>query len=99
MPTILKCPSTGRIYSAYPMPVRDLVKESEAPSSLRDYIANMVYVGVLAQVLGSIWNAVHQALDFHFKGKPKPIELNFNVIQAAADWAADNLEKTDPFIC
>ena len=33
----------------YKMPVKQLVKESEAPSSLRDYIANMVYVGVLSQ--------------------------------------------------
>lgn len=96
-PDHIKVPINREDVYAYPMPVRDLVKESEAPSSLRDYIANMVYVGVLAQVLGIDLNAVHQALDFHFKGKPKPIELNFNVIQAAAEWAADNLIKTDPF--
>jgi len=93
----IKMPINREDISAYPMPVRTLVKESEAPSSLRDYISNMVYVGVLAQVLGIDLDAVYQALKFHFKGNLKPIELNFKVIQAAADWAKGNLDKTDPF--
>ena len=32
----------------YAMPVKDLVKVADLPSSLRDYVANMVYVGFLA---------------------------------------------------
>lgn len=82
---------------AYPMPVKQLVKDSEAPSSLRNYIANMVYVGVLAQMIGIDLDKIYQALDFHFRGKPKPINLNFDVIKSAADWAAENLEKHDPY--
>ncbi|HJW91180.1 MAG TPA: 2-oxoacid:acceptor oxidoreductase subunit alpha [Anaerolineales bacterium] len=82
---------------AYPMPVKRLVKESEAPASLKNYIANMVYVGVLAQMIGIDLEKIRQALDFHFKGKQKPIDLNFGVIQKAAAWAADNLEKRDPY--
>jgi 2-oxoglutarate/2-oxoacid ferredoxin oxidoreductase subunit alpha len=83
--------------SVYPLPVRQIVKAAEVPSSLRDYVANMVYVGVVAQILNIDLEKIHQALDFHFKGKAKPIELNFNIIQAAADWAAANLTKTDPY--
>jgi 2-oxoglutarate/2-oxoacid ferredoxin oxidoreductase subunit alpha len=64
---------------------------------LRDYVANMVYVGVLAQNLGIEMDMIRQALEFHFKGKAKPVELNFSVVQAAADWAAANLEKCDRF--
>jgi 2-oxoglutarate/2-oxoacid ferredoxin oxidoreductase subunit alpha len=82
---------------AYPMPVKKLARASEAPSSLRDYVANMVYVGVLAQLLGISSENIQQALDFHFKGKQKPIDLNFNVVRAAMDWAAENLEKIDPY--
>jgi 2-oxoglutarate ferredoxin oxidoreductase subunit alpha len=84
--------------AVYPMPVKELAMESGAPTSLRDYIANMVYVGVLAEMLKIDMEKIHQALDFHFKSKPKPIELNFNVIQEAAKWAAENLEKRDPFV-
>lgn len=81
----------------YPMPVKQLVKESDAPSNLKSYVANMVYVGVLAQILGIDLEKIYQALDFHFKGKQKPIDLNYGMVTRAANWAAQNLEKRDPF--
>ncbi len=83
--------------TAYPMPVKQIVKDSGAPSNLRDYVANMVYVGIVAQMLGISLDAIQQAITFHFKGKPKPIELNWGVVKTAAAWAAANLEKVDPF--
>ncbi|MCK5314417.1 MAG: 2-oxoacid:acceptor oxidoreductase family protein, partial [Anaerolineales bacterium] len=57
---------------AYPMPVKKLARESGAPSNLRDYVANMVYVGVLAYILRIDLDTIFQALNFHFKGKTKP---------------------------
>ena len=82
---------------AYPMPVKKLSRASEVPSGLRDYVANMVYVGVLAQILEIDLEAIYHALDFHFKGKEKPIELNYGVIMAAYEWAQENLVKRDPY--
>ncbi len=81
----------------YPMPVRKLVKEADVPSNLRDYIANMVYVGVVAQMIGINLDIVYQVVNAHFKGKTKAVESNWNVIKAAADWAAANLEKRDVY--
>jgi len=83
--------------SIYPMPVKKIVRDSGAPPKLRDYVANMVYVGVLAQSLGIELEKIYQALEYHFKGKSKPIELNYGVVQAAAAWAEENLEKSDPY--
>jgi len=83
--------------AVYPMPVKTLARESGAPSSLRDYVANMVYVGALAQLLGIDLDNIFQALNFHFKGKTKPVDLNFGVVQAAADWAKENLTKVDQY--
>ena len=83
--------------AAYPMPVKQIARDSGAPSSLRDYVSNMVYVGVLAQMLDIDLDKIYQALNFHFKGKTKPIDRNFGVVQTAAQWAADNLTKQDPF--
>jgi len=82
---------------AYPMPVEKLARESDAPPNLRGYIANMVYVGVLAHILDIHIDRIRQALDFHFNGKEKPIALNYGVVQNAMAWAAENLVKTDPF--
>lgn len=81
----------------YPMPVKQLIKEAEVPSNLRDYVANMVYVGVVAQMIGIDLDAIYAALDFHFKGKKTPIDSNFKVVKAAADWAAANLVKKDAY--
>jgi 2-oxoglutarate ferredoxin oxidoreductase subunit alpha len=81
----------------YKMPVKKLVREAEVLPSLRDYISNMVYVGVLAWVLGIDIELIRQALNFHFKGKQKAVESNFNVVVAAFNWAHENLEKRDPY--
>jgi 2-oxoglutarate ferredoxin oxidoreductase subunit alpha len=81
----------------YPMPVKKLVREAETPPLLRDYIANMVYVGVLAFLLGIDLTAIRDALTAHFKGKEKAITSNFTVVQAAFEWAGQNITKTDRY--
>lgn len=81
----------------YKMPVKKLVREAEVSPSLRDYIANMVYVGILAWVLDIDIELIRQALSFHFKGKQKAVESNLNTVVAAFNWAHDNLEKRDPY--
>ena len=83
--------------SIYPLPIKTLVRAANVSPSLRDYIANMVYVGVLAQMLGIDLKAIKSALDFHFKGKAQAVDSNFVTVQAGADWAAQNLQKTDPY--
>jgi 2-oxoglutarate ferredoxin oxidoreductase subunit alpha len=81
----------------YPMPVKKLVRNTDVPPALKDFVANMVYVGVVAQVLGIELDVVRYALEFHFKGKKTPVESNFSVVKSAYDWAAENLEKKDPY--
>ena len=94
----IKLPVTRTDIAAYPMPVKDLVrKDAMIPTDFRDLVGNMVYVGVLAQMLGIEIEKIRLALDFHFKGKQKPIEMNFNTVVAGAEWAKANLEKHDAF--
>ncbi len=93
----IRLPITRTDISVYPMPIKKLVMASGAPSNLRDYIANMVYVGILAKMIGIDMEKILAALSFHFKGKQKPIDLNYNVVKMAYEWAEANLTKTDPF--
>lgn len=81
----------------YPMPIKELVKQVNPPKELKDYVANMGYVGVVAQMLGIEMEAVRAALDTHFAGRLKPIELNMNMITRAAEWASNNLAKRDRY--
>ena len=83
--------------TVYPMPTKLLARNSDVSPNLRDYIANMVYVGVLVQMLGISMESIQQALTFHFKGKEGPINSNLGVISAGAEWSAQNLKKIDPY--
>jgi 2-oxoglutarate/2-oxoacid ferredoxin oxidoreductase subunit alpha len=93
----IKLAVTRNDLAVYPMPVKKLVAASDTPSNLRDYVANMAYVGVVAWVLGIDLDKIYQSLNFHFKGKTKPIDMNFNMVKAAYDWSVANLVKKDPY--
>ena len=93
----IKMPIERDDITTYPMDVKNIIKEAGIPSNLRTMVANMVYVGVLAQMLGIEIEKIKMALEFHFKGKAKPIEINMGVIEASAKWASENLKKTDHF--
>jgi len=94
----IKLPITRVDIAIYPMPVKKIVRDDpNVPADFRDLVGNMVYVGVLVHMLGLDIETVHAALNFHFKGKPKPIDMNFNAVKAGAEWAKANLEKKDPY--
>ena len=82
----------------YQMPVRGLLKEANIPPTFREYIANMVYVGVLASLLKIEVELIRDALDYHFKGSEKAVDSNFSVVKLAFEWAKKNLEKKDRYV-
>ena len=61
------------------MPVKQLVK-MDVPPNLRDYVANMVYVGVVAQMIGIEFDALHDCLNAHFEGKKKAVDSNSVIV-------------------
>ncbi|HLE26579.1 MAG TPA: 2-oxoacid:acceptor oxidoreductase subunit alpha [Anaerolineales bacterium] len=93
----IKIPLNRGDLTYYPIPVKKIAAEHEADAKLRTYVANMVYVGALAHLLGIDLNDIEAALMYHFRGKRKPVDSNMRVVRAAAEWAAANLTKTDPY--
>jgi 2-oxoglutarate ferredoxin oxidoreductase subunit alpha len=81
----------------YSMPVNQIIKDADPPRELREYMINMVYVGIVAEKLGIEMQAIRDALDTHFQGKTKAIELNMKVIETSAAWSRENLPKADPY--
>jgi 2-oxoglutarate ferredoxin oxidoreductase subunit alpha len=79
------------------MPIKALLREAKPHKDLRKFVANMIYVGVLAKLLGIEMEPIEQALAFHFKGKSSPVEFNLKVIQLAAQWAEENLDLDLPY--
>jgi len=87
----IKQPINRQDVTLYPMPVKQIVRnDPNIPANLRDLIANMAYVEIQM-------DKIEAALSFAFKGKQKAIDLNLNVVKAAAEWAKANLEKKDPY--
>lgn len=66
------------------MPVRDMVKESGASPALKEYVANMVYVGAIAELIGIEPGEIRSALFYFLKGKEKAVALNYGLVEKAA---------------
>lgn len=83
----------------YELPVKDIMKSLEnVPSDFKDRIANMTYVGAVAQLFGIPLDVVYQALLDSFKGKKKPADMNYSAVVASYEWVAANLTKQDPYL-
>lgn len=94
---VLKDKDSRTDITFYPLPVKQMVKESGVDVKLRDYIANMVYVGALMELLAIDPDQIKGALQNHFKNKPKPVEINYNVVVKAAQWVRENSPKQTSF--
>ncbi|MFL7813644.1 MAG: 2-oxoacid:acceptor oxidoreductase subunit alpha [Anaerolineales bacterium] len=79
------------------MPVKNILREAKPHKDLRKFVANMVYVGVLANLLGIELEPIKAALEFHFKGKANPVEFNMSVIQLSYQWAEETLKLELPW--
>ena len=81
----------------YPVPFDKLVAPVCPEAKLRKLVRNMIYVGVVAQLLGIEMEEVHRALVKQFgKRKAKAAELNWNAAQAGFDYAVRTFTKSDP---
>ncbi len=81
----------------YGLPVKQMVNDLGVDPKLRDRVANMVYVGALAELLGIDLDAIHEALSYNLSGKQKAVDLNYSVVTAAAAYTRDKLPKQDPY--
>lgn len=81
----------------YPVPVKELLDGVEVSGKVKDYVANMTYVGVVAHLLGVPIDVVRQSLEHHFGGRAKLVDTNFDVVLRAHGWAQESLEKVDPY--
>jgi len=97
-PDQFKVPETRDDVVFYPVPVKQIIKEQNPPRALVNYMRNMVYVGVVSEMLGVEIGEIREALETHFKGREKAIELNMQIVDASALWARENLVKEDKYV-
>ena len=83
----------------YPVPFAKLATDITSDSRLRKLLANMLYVGVVGELLNIDIKEIEAAVVKQFKGKQKAVELNLKAIEIGASYARENLTKQDPFRC
>lgn len=78
-----------------PVPFQQLVAACCPEVKLQKLIKNMLYVGVVAQMIGLDVAEAKKALEKQLKGKQKAIELNQSAIDAGFAWADANIPVQD----
>jgi 2-oxoglutarate/2-oxoacid ferredoxin oxidoreductase subunit alpha len=82
----------------YPVPFDKLVAPVCPEAKLRKLVRNMIYDGIVANLLSIDMEEIHTALFKQFgKRKAKAAELNWGACQAGYDYAAKNFTKADPY--
>lgn len=82
----------------YPVPFDKLTAAVCPEAKLRKLVKNMVYVGVVAQLLEMDLGQVEKAVRRQFAKKQKAADLNWQAVKAGYDFAATSLTKRDPFV-
>jgi len=84
--------------ACYPVPFDKITASICPEAKLRKLVRNMVFVGVLAQLLGIDLEVVEKSVRKQFAKKQKVFDLNFGAIKAGWEFATEKLVKHDPFV-
>ncbi len=84
----------------FPVPFAKLATQITPDSRLRRLLANMIYVGVVGELMDIDPAQMEAALGKQFKGKAKAVALNKQALEIGRKFAQENLDKNlVPFRC
>ena len=81
----------------YPAPFQKLAAEVTREVRLRKLLANMIYVGLLGELLSIEIEEIYGAIEKQFKRKKAAVELNRRAVDIGFRYARENMAKRDPF--
>jgi 2-oxoglutarate/2-oxoacid ferredoxin oxidoreductase subunit alpha len=80
--------------TGFVVPMAAIAKEFGPDPRLRKLLANMVYVGVAAELLGLDMAVLEQTLADQFNGKAKVVKLNLDVVHAGVKHAREHFDAS-----
>src|SRR5437870_4657694 len=89
----LNCKSIRSDIEFFEVPFAKLAGELTTDSRLRKLLTNMVYVGIVAELIGIERQEIINAITKQFKGKQKAIDPNVASIDKGMEFARANLPK------
>lgn len=89
----LNCKAIRNDVTFFEVPFGKLAGELSQDSRLRKLLTNMIYVGIVAELLGIERGEIVTAITKQFKGKQKAIDPNVAAIDKGLDFARNNLPR------
>ena len=89
----LNCKSVRNDVAFYEVPFAKLAGELTTDSRLRKLLTNMIYVGIVAELIGIERKEIVAAITKQFKGKQKAIDPNVASIDKGIEFAKANLPR------
>ena len=89
----LNCKAIRNDVTFFEIPFAKLAGELTTDSRLRKLLTNMIYVGVVAELIGIERDEIVAAITKQFKGKKKAIDPNVQAIDKGIEFAKANLPK------
>lgn len=80
----------------YPIPMTKMARTIHP--KLARMISNVIYVGVLAEILNLDQEIIELAVSKQFKGKDSAIQLNLNAANLGKEYFQENFKKQDPYV-
>ena len=93
--TDVKAPVERDDLILYPIPMNSMARKINP--KLAKMVANMIYVGVLAEMLEIPQDVLEEAIAKQFGGKEKAIEINVQASLKGREYFKEELEKKDNF--
>ena len=84
--------------ACYPVPFDKITAAVCPEAKLRKLVKNMIYVGVVAQIVGMDMEVVEASVRRQFAKKLKAAELNWSAVKAGFEYAETTFTKHDPFV-
>ena len=81
----------------YPVPFDKIVAAVCPDAKLRRLVKNMIYDGILSELLSIDLEEMEKALSRQLGKKPKAMTLNLSALEAGKKYAAEHLVKRDPY--
>ncbi len=94
----IKLPDLPEDRIVYRVPMAKLIEPITTDVKLRRLVVNMVYVGVLAELLGIEEAELDRALQAQLGRKPKAMVLNQSAVSAGMAFAREHCPKRDPYV-
>ncbi|HEX9163903.1 MAG TPA: 2-oxoacid:acceptor oxidoreductase subunit alpha [Thermoanaerobaculia bacterium] len=89
----LNCKAMRKDVNFYEVPFAKLANELTSDARLRKLLANMIYVGIVAELIGIDRDEIVNAITKQFKGKKKAIDPNVQAIDKGIEFAKANLPR------